>query len=319
MWLLNFFKLTPALASSINSTFIIFRMNLQNKMLTSYVSAVFWYAAFGILHELSHVITAKLLIESPCGPNSIVDWVEILLNRRFHLHHQHDRYDEGDADVDGNGNGEDHYEFYYFIIRQSGWMFSVLIAYMVHYFTTKEEEQRSQGQGSRDDRDDRGTPDTKFTAVKFAAYLTAIDAVWTDLLLMKPLFMESTAASASISASISAGISTSTTAVTAATAATAADTVTRTCTFYCGNFGVILLNSVCLVDNDGIKSTLGVLKKMIEVTMMRGAQSGGIVTFKKKNNNKKILLKDSDHGGGCGVMAMKGIRSRVVKSKRGDL
>ena len=50
---------------------------------------------------------------------------------------------------------------------------------------------------------------------------------------------------------------------------------------------------------------------MIEVTMMRGAQSGGIVTFKRK------VKGDGDDD--TGSMTMKSIRSRVVKSKRGDL
>ena len=38
---------------------------------------------------------------------------------------------------------------------------------------------------------------------------------------------------------------------------------------YCGNFGVILLNSAW-INVDGGKTALDVLEKMVEVTMMRG-------------------------------------------------
>ena len=39
--------------------------------------------------------------------------------------------------------------------------------------------------------------------------------------------------------------------------------------FFCGNFGIILLNSNWL-NKDGGKKALDMLEKMIEVTMMRG-------------------------------------------------
>jgi len=47
---------------------------------------------------------------------------------------------------------------------------------------------------------------------------------------------------------------------------------------------------------------LKILKEMVRITMMRGAQSGGVITYVK--NGKKGL---------------KGIRSRVVNGKRTDL
>lgn len=62
--------------------------------------------------------------------------------------------------------------------------------------------------------------------------------------------------------------------------------------FRCGNFGLLLLEAM------PTGTVLDTLQKMVEVTMMRGAQSGGVVTF---------------HEGG------KGQRSRVVNGKRTDL
>ncbi|GKZ00910.1 hypothetical protein MPSEU_001042500 [Mayamaea pseudoterrestris] len=50
-------------------------------------------------------------------------------------------------------------------------------------------------------------------------------------------------------------------------------------TLLCGNFGIIVLHQAWLAHNG--KAALDVLEKMIEVTMMRGAQSGGVVTLDK--------------------------------------
>ena len=59
--------------------------------------------------------------------------------------------------------------------------------------------------------------------------------------------------------------------------------------FYCGNLGMILLN---LLNAPHVRE---VLEKMVTVTMMRGAQSGGIVTY----------LPDGE--------GFRGSRSRVVR------
>lgn len=72
------------------------------------------------------------------------------------------------------------------------------------------------------------------------------------------------------------------------------------CVLFCGNFGIIVLHHSWF-DQRG-KAALDVLEKMVNITMMRGAQSGGVITFKpdKKRN-------------------LHGIRSRCVNSKRTDL
>ena len=67
-------------------------------------------------------------------------------------------------------------------------------------------------------------------------------------------------------------------------------------TFYCGNFGLLLLEAT---HSDKMRD---ILAKMIRITMMRGAQSAGIVTYQSQ---KKTL--------------MVGKRFRVVNLKRTDL
>ncbi|CAJ1922340.1 unnamed protein product [Cylindrotheca closterium] len=72
-------------------------------------------------------------------------------------------------------------------------------------------------------------------------------------------------------------------------------------TFFCGNFGVLLLHHWWLT-NKGKKSALDCLEQMVSITMMRGAQSGGVVTYVPNGKNN-----------------MKAIRTRVVNGKRTDL
>jgi hypothetical protein len=45
-------------------------------------------------------------------------------------------------------------------------------------------------------------------------------------------------------------------------------------TFLCGNFGLIMVNPAWTTGSDHGKTALQILKKMVEVTMMRGAQTG---------------------------------------------
>ena len=75
--------------------------------------------------------------------------------------------------------------------------------------------------------------------------------------------------------------------------------------FYCGNFGMVILSKLWLTTENG-DAAKDILQKMIQVTMMRGAQSGGVVTY----------LTDGRNGGHGGMF---GARARVVNTKRGDL
>jgi hypothetical protein len=75
---------------------------------------------------------------------------------------------------------------------------------------------------------------------------------------------------------------------------------------FCGNFGMILLHHIWCTKQG--QSALDILETMVRVTMMRGAQSGGVITF--------LPTGPCD---GKGRPTMKGIRSRVVNQKRTDL
>lgn len=109
-----------------------------------------------------------------------------------------------------------------------------------------------------------------------AAYVTALEALGTDLLGFVPRSL--------------AGFDSST-------------------IVFCGNFGIILLNHKWMTDDNG-KTALDVLEKMVNVTMMRGAQCGGVVTFSEK---------ETDAGKTGDRPHLEGIRSRVVNAKRTDL
>ena len=69
--------------------------------------------------------------------------------------------------------------------------------------------------------------------------------------------------------------------------------------FFCGNFGMLLLAQ------GGAAKVKYYLRRMVKVTMMRGAQSAGIVTYRRTGNGKNAIF----HGA----------RYRVVNGKRTDL
>ena len=68
--------------------------------------------------------------------------------------------------------------------------------------------------------------------------------------------------------------------------------------FRCGNFGVIVMSP------ERRKTAFEILRTMVRITMMRGAQSGGVVTYVPS---------------GGGSKGSTGIRSRVVNGKRTNL
>jgi hypothetical protein len=82
-------------------------------------------------------------------------------------------------------------------------------------------------------------------------------------------------------------------------------------TFLCGNFGVILLNSGWTTTPDDYgKTALDLLEKMIEITMMRGAQTGGVVTWTSSSTRDNHAQKNKEPTP---------VRVRVVNGKRTDL
>ena len=153
-------------------------------------------------------------------------------------------------------------------IRHIAWIVSVVIAFRlnIYYYSIKEKNNSSSTSISN-----MGL----LSPMLLAANITALESISTDLfgLPVLPFSTKKTNTDAGV--------------------------------FFCGNFGVIFINSTWMVA-DGGKSALELLEKMVNVTQMRGAQSGGLVTFltSKKSQNQYQLT---------------GLRSRVVNKKRTDL
>ena len=76
--------------------------------------------------------------------------------------------------------------------------------------------------------------------------------------------------------------------------------------FLCGNFGLVLLNSAWATSS----KVKDILESMVEVTMLRGAQTGGVVTFAPGRWHS---------GDMTSMTSMTGLRTRVVNKKRTTL
>ena len=115
--------------------------------------------------------------------------------------------------------------------------------------------------------------------VRTAAVVTALEAVQTDLLQQR------------VSLSSSSSI------------------------LFCGNFGIILVNLAWATR--GSRDALSILEKMIEVTMMRGAQSGGVVSY--NDGGDPDAMRGDAPGGTRRGRGLSSVRVRVVNGKRTDL
>jgi hypothetical protein len=161
----------------------------------------------------------------------------------------------------------------------TGWIFSVLLALGMHAMNLHSQRRPAARQPNKQFSENQSPfffMISSITMETFVAYVVALEAISTDLFGLVPMsgLMKSAGA---------------------------------TSILFCGNFGIILINSNW-VTVDGGKAALNVLEKMVNVTMMRGAQSGGVVTFVPLEEGKV----DSP-------LVLKGIRSRVLNSKRTDL
>ena len=87
--------------------------------------------------------------------------------------------------------------------------------------------------------------------------------------------------------------------------------------FFCGNFGLVLLNEA-LAASSAVKD---ILEQMTEVTMVRGAQGGGVVTFAgcRKNWLRCHDPGDPSDPSDLDVPDLLGLRTRVVNQKRSTL
>eukprot|EP00581_Thalassiosira_minuscula_P013408 CAMPEP_0183716566 /NCGR_PEP_ID=MMETSP0737-20130205/10436_1 /TAXON_ID=385413 /ORGANISM="Thalassiosira miniscula, Strain CCMP1093" /LENGTH=1583 /DNA_ID=CAMNT_0025945857 /DNA_START=119 /DNA_END=4870 /DNA_ORIENTATION=+ len=265
------------------------------------------YIVFGALHELAHLIAASYLgkgsqssassvsaeeesfasssASSPLiglgnGSNAVIIAARAILGRYSLV--TIDDEDENNANSSAR------------MILHAGWIFSLLLAIACHYLhASVRNQQVGKEKGSCEQRNIRQIGLVtirnrlfRSPTLPLAAYITALEAIVTDLLGFTPRFNPYIQ-----------------------------DTTRILC--FCGNFGVLLLNPSWL-NIDGGRTALGVLEKMVNVTMMRGAQSGGVVTFEPDHYT---YAKHNKQQSSSPIVppALHGIRSRVVNAKRTDL
>ena len=197
------------------------------------IETIIWYLVFGVLHELSHVAIATILLGSSLNPFTTFESLyQFVLGRCWEM--------TIDTDMPST--------FAINTIRHFGWIFSVVIA-MVTYHVHRS---RNNKFNSKNNRNKNCSPLNN--PLVYAAALTAIESISTDLFglenFLLPLFP--TLGGGTNNSSIN----------------------TKTVTFYCGNFGLILLNPAYNATAKGCETALDILEKMISVTMVRGAQSG---------------------------------------------
>jgi hypothetical protein len=208
------------------------RATMMIREISSHLCAISSYLLCGFIHELSHIAAASIFAHDHFQVWKDVDWLDVLLHRRFQI--------ESSLLVSNNTS---------LIVRHFGWITSIIIAIIISLL--KNQIKTCIG---GDSSEEEKKPTSKFIHwMELAAFITAIDAIWTDLFQMNPLFPFDYY---STNDNYQQGLDDS-----------------KTMVFFCGNFGIIILHSAWLDDNGG-SSALGILKKMIEVTMMRGAQTG---------------------------------------------
>lgn len=218
-----------------------------------------WYVLFGFYHEVIHVACAIICLDGMETLFSMLNYDGLIsFCYRIFL----GRYTIIPYEINKETYDETNMISVLDVIRHSGWIGSVLLAITVLTVTPSKQ---------------------KYSTMKLAACVTALEAIVTDLLVWngRPFVYDS---HAEFIKSVDP---------------------TRSVMFYCGNFGIIILHHLWFTDRG--KAAFDVLEKMIQITMMRGAQSGGVITFQ---NNYDRMNK---------VISSYGIRSRCVNSKRTDL
>ncbi len=247
------------------------------------------YVLFGILHELFHVVVAKIVIvlrSSSSSSTKIVEDKSLLLSLsssigKFLSRATFGRYTlitiPPATRVDEVMSNETAAS----IITHSGWILSLLLALGMHYLYSTRLRGRNATKLASSSSISAASVGPTFI---LAAYIAAVESVTSDLMGFVPKLVKNFVASP----------------------ASPSSTSSFELLLHCGNFGVILLNSQW-INIDGGQRALSVLEKMVEVTMMRGAQSGGVVTFEPSSSGAEG--KDANPG-------IRGVRSRVVNAKR---
>lgn len=248
-----------------------FKMRLSS---STTIPALAWYLFFGVLHELSHVVVAVwfgLYRVQLRDVGSICKWIfHFMFEKRWEMA------------INNNYNTCDiaMVERQIDVVRHSGWIFSLTLAVAVgayySYYAGREKNSIEISMSA-----------AIHNPMVWAAALTAIEAISTDLVGLENYILPLLPIHSS-SSSIGGGGGGG-----------------KVVTFFCGNFGLILLNPAYNDTKSGRKIALDILEKMISVTMVRGAQSGGVVSFVSRSSRHADQIT--------------GMRSRVLNSKRSDL
>lgn len=220
------------------------------------------YLGMGFIHEASHAVCAACLFGFSrvfyTEESSFLCMIRAFFCRQFFLQANDGLLDDDD---------DDDVERKIFLVRHTGWIFSLILAIGLHFaFLT------TASSNSKQDNVSPGSRRVRKMMVS-TAYITALEAIITDLCQLTPV--------------------------------TVMPQGNNSYSFFCGNFGAILLNA-CWGETN-FDSALTMLQQMTRITMIRGAQSGGLVTFVE------------EHTSGGKRTEWKAIRNRVVNRKRTDL
>ena len=194
-----------------------------------YLSALAGYFTFGVLHELIHlacVYFSGLLNDANSVP---VSWYTILFNILFLRRVSIDVVPTSNEDTMDTLSSL--VESKAALVRHVGWISSLLLAIASHFLY----HHRSNCEAST-------TSSCQLRSwFIFAGYITAHDAICTDLLELNP-FLSYYGVHENVHNDDGDAIHLN---------------------FYCGNFGIILLHGAWL-DKDGGKAALDILEKMVE-------------------------------------------------------
>jgi hypothetical protein len=249
-------------------------------------SSILWYIVFGAVHEIGHILAALAVMvtnsdqvnrASPL-PFNVFEfrfWYELLISRQVTMDLSSILVSNEDASVAVNMIN---------CIHHAGWILSLFLAVVIagiHNYLHSNRRRRRQASTKLATIDT--TTNMMLSSMQLAAWLTALESIATDL----------------------CGVSTWWGGrLLPSSFGTENDDNIHQSIFWCGNFGILLLHHLWLKDSVGRDSALDCLEQMVQITMMRGAQSGGVVTFQPTG---------SSTGG------LKGTRCRVVNKKRTDL
>ena len=269
----------------------------------NYHRAIFFaaYILFGVLHELFHVavfyssssinvmkdavVSSDVLMKSSlpaeCTWSSYLTSIYTFLIRAIF-----GRYTVVTIPSNASTNGGMNKDTASFVVTHSGWILSLGLAFSMHYLYCRTRRQENVASNITAKQSSSWLVGRAVPAIISAAYITAFESITSDLMGFVPQMAKSFL---HLDSSSSPSLS---------------DDSSIKLLLHCGNFGILLLNSQW-INIDGGQRALSMLEKMVEVTMMRGAQSGGVVTFEPASGG----------GEGCNPV-IKGVRSRVVNAKR---